>query len=67
MEGAPSLLGVPEGLHSWWNRVDPDEFDRVTETSGRLEVLRHVASLLRSSLNVVELGCGTGLLAKEAH
>ena len=19
-EGAPSLLGVPEGLHSWWNR-----------------------------------------------
>ncbi|CAJ1327231.1 unnamed protein product [Effrenium voratum] len=38
----------------------------VTESSGRLEVLRHVASVVQSSRYVVELGCGTGLLAREA-
>jgi len=58
--------GVPDALLSWWGRVDPDEFDRVSEASGRLEVVRHVAELLQGSERVVELGCGTGLLAKEA-
>mmetsp|Transcript_40493 Transcript_40493/g.94033 ORF Transcript_40493/g.94033 Transcript_40493/m.94033 type:complete len:217 (+) Transcript_40493:47-697(+) len=58
--------GVPKALHSWWGRVDPDELDRVTEDSGRLEVLKHIGVLLRSCHSVLELGCGSGLLAREA-
>lgn len=66
MEAPATLHGVPDALQSWWHRVDPEEFDRVSRASGRREVLRHVAFLLRSSEKVVELGCGTGLLAQEA-
>mmetsp|Transcript_46848 Transcript_46848/g.109396 ORF Transcript_46848/g.109396 Transcript_46848/m.109396 type:complete len:218 (-) Transcript_46848:2-655(-) len=59
--------GVPKTLHSWWSRVDPDELDRASHESGRLEVLRHLGTLLRSSPSVLELGCGSGLLAQEAN
>lgn len=67
---APAFLGVPPTLHSWWSNVDPQEFEAQTVRSGRSEVLVHIADLLpdeESELTILDLGCGPGLLAKEAQ
>eukprot|EP00931_Biecheleriopsis_adriatica_P002624 TRINITY_DN103610_c0_g1_i1.p1 TRINITY_DN103610_c0_g1~~TRINITY_DN103610_c0_g1_i1.p1 ORF type:complete len:250 (+),score=51.31 TRINITY_DN103610_c0_g1_i1:88-750(+) len=65
-EGALVMHGVPDSLRSWWSRIAPAELDRVTEDSGRSAVLEHVARLLRPSKRVLDLGCGSGLLARQA-
>ncbi|CAE8631233.1 unnamed protein product, partial [Polarella glacialis] len=59
------LHGVSDQLRSWWLRSDPAELDRATIASGRSKVLAHVSKLLGAGL-VLDLGCGPGLLAKQA-
>jgi len=61
-----SLHGVPDGLRSWWQAADPAALERATIRSGRCDVLAHITKLLRGSSIVLDLGCGAGLLAREA-
>lgn len=63
----PSQLdGVPHALRAWWLRTAPAELERATLRSGRCDMLAHVARLLRRGERVLDLGCGPGLLAREA-
>jgi SAM-dependent methyltransferase len=65
--GLPQKLrGVPDALRAWWARAEPAELERTTLRSGRSDVLAHVSQLLRAEEVVLDLGCGPGLLAKEA-
>jgi len=61
-----SLNGVPDNLRTWWQSADPAALERATIRSGRCDVLAHITRLLRSSSMVLDLGCGAGLLAREA-
>eukprot|EP00927_Polykrikos_kofoidii_P049261 TRINITY_DN43346_c0_g1_i1.p1 TRINITY_DN43346_c0_g1~~TRINITY_DN43346_c0_g1_i1.p1 ORF type:complete len:376 (+),score=60.19 TRINITY_DN43346_c0_g1_i1:183-1310(+) len=58
--------GVPESLRCWWERVNAQEFERESLRCGRSDVLNHIARRLRKCSQVVDLGCGPGLLAKES-
>uniref|UniRef100_A0A7S0B1P3 Methyltransferase domain-containing protein n=1 Tax=Pyrodinium bahamense TaxID=73915 RepID=A0A7S0B1P3_9DINO len=60
------LDGVPDSLRAWWGHIEPSDLERVTLRSGRCDVLAHVAKLVAKSGRVLDLGCGPGLLAKEA-
>jgi len=57
---------VPDSLRSWWARTDPANLDKESSRSGRCDVLRRVAKLLLPDDRVLDLGCGPGLLAREA-
>jgi len=61
-----SLDGVPDSLRTWWQSADPAALEKATVRSGRCDVLAHVTRLLHSSKTVLDLGCGAGLLAREA-
>ena len=60
------LHGVPDSLRAWWDRVDPKELEKSTVRSGRTELLGHLCRRLEKCSRVLDLGCGCGLLAKEA-
>lgn len=62
----PELNGVPTALQSWWFRTDPADLEKETLRAGRCDVLARVVRLLKPDDRVLDLGCGPGLLAKEA-
>lgn len=66
-EPAPSLQGVPDALRQWWARVDPEELASATESSGRIIVLQGLVKRLQRAGTILDLGCGPGLLAREAR
>lgn len=47
--------------------MDPDEFNSATDSSGRIIVLQGLAKRLQRAERVLDLGCGPGLLAREAR
>lgn len=54
-------------MQSWWLRTNPADLERETLRSGRCDLLMRVARLIKASERVLDLGCGPGLLAKEAN
>lgn len=62
-----SLRGVPDSLQGWWSRADPADLEKLTLRSGRSDVLVTLARRLAGAEKVLDLGCGPGLLAREAR
>merc|ERR1719353_720578 len=66
MELPEHLHGVPDSLRTWWSRIDPKDLESSTLRTGRIDVISHICRRLRTGGRVIDLGCGCGLLAKEA-